>query len=440
MSTSPVTAKTISLLKLALQPKNIKLIQFNQKQEVINLLIQVPDEIDPAQIASMIWAMDAQLKISQVSCVKLYKQVAGKSSPELFSSIDLTQLPTSEDNPFSDSPPIEIEKLNDVEQVNTNSSDHKTTVNLDLGLKQRAKLGDLQAIKQFLDLALIHKNATTIVRLEDQKLIVIIESKTKLDQQTIVMIMKRQLNLLNSSVFSSAEIKAKRSNEVDWIEDIHFTALNVIAKRKSNSGIDKNLLMKIAVACGGVFVLGIVGFFGTHTRIPDVTGQQVSYAEGILKGKELEIKVTEQIEENITPGQIITQVPDPQSFLLKGKEVQVTIAKAPTYTITGSMLLIDSDIGGTSQNCYGTGGYDDMQGGMSVTIQDGSGQILATSQTGQGYSDSPGFLISCKFDFSVEVPKSDFYTIKLGTGRRGSLNYSLQEMKEMGWEVNLSLS
>ena len=145
MSTSPVTAKTISLLKLALQPKNIKLIQFNQKQEVINLLIQVPDEIDPAQIASMIWAMD-------------------------------------------------------------------------------------------------------------QKLIVIIESKTKLDQQTIVMIMKRQLNLLNSSVFSSAEIKAKRSNEVDWIEDIHFTALNVIAKRKSNSGIDKNLLMKIAVACGGVFV------------------------------------------------------------------------------------------------------------------------------------------------------------------------------------------
>ena len=104
------------------------------------------------------------------------------------------------------------------------------------------------------------------------------------------------------------------------------------------------------------------------------------------------------------------------------------------------MLLIDSDIGGTSQNCYGTGGYDDMQGGMSVTIQDGSGQILATSQTGQGYSDSPGFLISCKFDFSVEVPKSDFYTIKLGTGRRGSLNYSLQEMKEMGWEVNLSLS
>ena len=95
---SEVLVKTIQLLKLALQAKQIKLLQFNQKQEVLNLLIQVPDDIDPAQIASMIWAIEAQLKINQISLVKLYKQVEGKSNPELFSSIDF----------ISDSPPIEF--------------------------------------------------------------------------------------------------------------------------------------------------------------------------------------------------------------------------------------------------------------------------------------------------------------------------------------------
>lgn len=192
-------------------------------------------------------------------------------------------------------------------------------------------------------------------------------------------------------------------------------------------------------AFGGI--IGIAAFFGTHTHIPDVTGQQISYAEEILKGKELEIKVTDQIEENITPGQIITQVPDPQSFVLKGKEVEVTIAKAPTYTITGSMRLIGYDIGGTSRYCYGTGDYAGIKGGMSVTVKDGSGQILATSKTDAGYSTTHSLVYAplvCEFDFSIEVQKSDFYTIQLGTEREVSFNYSLQEMKDMGWEVSLT--
>jgi hypothetical protein len=257
---SEVLVKTIQLLKLALQAKQIKLLQFNQKQEVLNLLIQVPDDMDPAQIASMIWAIDAQLKVSQISLVKLYKQVEGKSNPELFSSIDFTQLAASEDNPFPDSPPIEskISYQNVGQEITTSAPDAR--VNPNLGVKHRAQLGDLQAIKQLLDLALIHKNKTTIVRLEGKKLIVIIPSEGNVDQQTVVMAIKRQLQLLNSSVFNSVEIKSQRSNEdVFWAEEIYFKTLDVqtkhsgnLALKERNQSIGSNFILISALILSGI--------------------------------------------------------------------------------------------------------------------------------------------------------------------------------------------
>ena len=255
---SEVLVKTIQLLKLALQAKQIKLLQFNQKQEVLNLLIQVPDDIDPAQIASMIWAIEAQLKINQISLVKLYKQVEGKSNPELFSSIDF----------ISDSKPIEskISYQNVGQEITTSAPDAR--VNPNLGLKQRAKLGDSQAIKQLLDLALIHKNETTIVRREGEKLIVIIPSEGNVDQQTVVMAIKRQLQLLNSSVFNSVEIKSQRSNEdVFWAEEIYFKTLDVqtkysgnLALKERNQSIGSNFILTSALILNGIVGRRIVTF------------------------------------------------------------------------------------------------------------------------------------------------------------------------------------
>ena len=255
---SEVLVKTIQLLKLALQAKQIKLLQFNQKQEVLNLLIQVPDDMDPAQIASMIWAIEAQLKINQISLVKLYKQVEGKSNPELFSSIDF----------ISDSKPIEskISYQNVGQEITTSAPDAR--VNPNLGLKQRAKLGDSQAIKQLLDLALIHKNETTIVRREGEKLIVIIPSEGNVDQQTVVMAIKRQLQLLNSSVFNSVEIKSQRSNEdVFWAEEIYFKTLDVqtkysgnLALKERNQSIGSNFILTSALILNGIVGRRIVTF------------------------------------------------------------------------------------------------------------------------------------------------------------------------------------
>lgn len=105
------------------------------------------------------------------------------------------------------------------------------------------------------------------------------------------------------------------------------------------------------------------------------------------------------------------------------------------YTIKGSITLIDSDIEGTDDNCYGTGGYRDVRTNMPVTIRDGQGIILATGETRSGKKDS---IVTCIFEFEVsEIPKVDFYSIEVG--RRGQLNYSFQELEEKEWTVGLSL-
>ncbi|MDB9496814.1 hypothetical protein PN441_07410 [Spirulina major CS-329] len=105
------------------------------------------------------------------------------------------------------------------------------------------------------------------------------------------------------------------------------------------------------------------------------------------------------------------------------------------YTITGSLTLLDSDIEGSDDYCYGSGGYGDIEANMPVTIRDGQGNILATGNTGAGSKKS---LVECVFDFEVtNIPKTEFYAIEVG--RRGELNYSFDELNEQDWKVSLSI-
>lgn len=106
------------------------------------------------------------------------------------------------------------------------------------------------------------------------------------------------------------------------------------------------------------------------------------------------------------------------------------------HTITGEMTLMDSDgydesiVGG----CEGTGGYDDISYGTSVTVRDGAGEILATGSLEAG--EDLG--LWCNFPFTVEdVPGADFYEVEVS--HRGGLSYSDKEMEEKDWFVSVSL-
>jgi hypothetical protein len=118
----------------------------------------------------------------------------------------------------------------------------------------------------------------------------------------------------------------------------------------------------------------------------------------------------------------------------KSKDVQ-------GYAIQGNLTLIDSDIRGNSRNCYGSGGYDDIQSNMPVTVYDAAGKIIAVGNTGSGHqpTDSEYASVQCVFEFKVDnIPKSDFYSIEVG--RRGKLNYSFNEIQAKKWNVEFSLS
>ena len=120
--------------------------------------------------------------------------------------------------------------------------------------------------------------------------------------------------------------------------------------------------------------------------------------------------------------------------------VRVNATNIGINKIYGYLKLVDSKIAGTDNNCYGTGGFEDIEESMPVTIKDGQGKILALGKTSYGKRPKGQYSeVTCTFYFQVNnVPKSDFYSIEVG--RRGQLNYSYEELKSKNWKVSFSLA
>lgn len=208
LSSQEKLAKIIKLVELALSKLDARLIKFNQKDKTLNLLLVINEDGDIGKISSIIWNIEVMLKSADISIVKLYQSLEGQPKPECFSTLDLNQpiINTEEENPFFQENLTSNSYTDELTCMQLKST---STINPNLGLRQRANLGDVQAIKQLLDVALIHRNATTIVRLENNILDIIVESENEPDQQTVVLVIKRQLDLLNKSIFFQSKNKWK---------------------------------------------------------------------------------------------------------------------------------------------------------------------------------------------------------------------------------------
>ena len=118
-------------------------------------------------------------------------------------------------------------------------------------------------------------------------------------------------------------------------------------------------------------------------------------------------------------------------------------ASAGKQTLTGQFILIDSDILGDWDSCFGSGGYDDFGAGMDVTVTDGDGKIIATAttenitSTDEDADTAKDADFLCAVKFATEVPKVPFYEIEVGS--RGDLSYSQEELAAEDWHVQLSL-
>ena len=73
--------------------------------------------------------------------------------------------------------------------------------------------------------------------------------------------------------------------------------------------------------------------------------------------------------------------------------------------------------------------FADVVAGGPVTIKDGAGAVLATTELVGGTLSARG----CTFTFSAEVSDADFYQVAVT--RRGSLNFSRTDLATTGWRV-----
>lgn len=105
-----------------------------------------------------------------------------------------------------------------------------------------------------------------------------------------------------------------------------------------------------------------------------------------------------------------------------------------TATISGSFTLNDEDpnpyspaieVDGTS--CVGASGYSDVNPGTPVTVKNGKGEILTTTDLDEG----KGGRYMCTFGFTFDVTEGqDRYVVEVGD--RGELSYSFDELRAGG--------
>ena len=122
-----------------------------------------------------------------------------------------------------------------------------------------------------------------------------------------------------------------------------------------------------------------------------------------------------------------TPTAEPESFEIAGRLTIInTSPRNPAFT-----AFYSSSAG--KEICTGSGGFDDIERGAQVVVSNGNGQTIGTTTLGYGELD-----VGCRFVFTVEVPRSDFYAFTIG--QRGGPTFSFEELEQLDWEVPLTLS
>jgi hypothetical protein len=107
------------------------------------------------------------------------------------------------------------------------------------------------------------------------------------------------------------------------------------------------------------------------------------------------------------------------------------------HTITGHLQLGDysgSGIASSGPTCHGNGGYSDIGSWTQVKVTNESGKVLGVTSLGEGRGKAV-----CYFDFSIEIEDAEYYTVTIGSGRRGDITMSKSELEANNWTVSVSL-
>ena len=108
------------------------------------------------------------------------------------------------------------------------------------------------------------------------------------------------------------------------------------------------------------------------------------------------------------------------------------------HTLSGTVTVVDADVLGLElgDECFGDGGYDDLNAGAQVVVADEKGTTLSTGRLSSGAYDGLG----CVFSFELaDVTRAPFYALSVAGENRGELQYSYDELADADWSVELSL-
>ena len=122
-------------------------------------------------------------------------------------------------------------------------------------------------------------------------------------------------------------------------------------------------------------------------------------------------------------------------------------------TLRVHFFLYDSD--SFQSGCYqGSGGYSDIGDGMSVTLKNTKGEVIEIGSMklntlgsfSPNGTDIERLVDTCNYNYTFEgVPgNSDGYVVVVGSGKRGEMVYSKEEL-ELGksgdgdWRVDITL-
>lgn len=196
----------------------------------------------------------------------------------------------------------------------------------------------------------------------------------------------------------------------------------------------------LATLVVGLIALALVLYATVTFTIPDVRGMELSQAAARLEARHLKVgTVSTAPSDEVDKGYVIAQG-GPNKRVRFGTPVALVVSEGPSR----KMLTLDLEVYGTSFN-YGENGtcgsgltgYWDVADGTSVTIQGDNGETLAT-----GYLSSLDHTATlyCAYTAVLEVPGDQlFYSVTVGSGRRGTMDYSRDELDVNGWEIQLTL-
>lgn len=95
-----------------------------------------------------------------------------------------------------------------------------------------------------------------------------------------------------------------------------------------------------------------------------------------------------------------------------------TSTSTSTTSVHGTLTLSDGAYDSVGTSCSGSGGYQDISGGVAVNIGDQSGKTLSVTSLEAGHFGGGG----CQFDFSTNVTSSSLYTVTIS--HRGTQTFT----------------